>query len=393
MTKILQVHNEYLLAGGEDFVVRAEYDLLVGRGHQVRQFIVRNKDVDLESLLGKTRLSLGAIWSTRHNHELDKAIDDFKPDVAHVHNSFPQLSPAVFRHLKQRGCRVVATLHNYRFLCAGATFLRNGKACTDCLSGSQFNGIRHACYRGSHMGTAAIVASSALHRAIGTFQTSVDAFIVLSPFAADIFERAGLPRDRMCLKQNFVAPPKSDLLKRSRKNQLLFAGRISREKGLARLLEAWAKTNHKGWKLVVAGDGPDRSTLQSAHEKTANIEWLGNVQYERIRELCSDSKWIVIPSNCYEQTPLIGLDALSVGTPVLVPRLGPMPDLVEPEGAGLVFADDDPADFITKLGQAIAVSDPCWAKLSRAALAKWEAAYSPDIAYDLLQSAYKMAGA
>lgn len=387
MARILQIHNEYLLHGGEDVVVASEYELLLKNGHDVRQFIVRNRDADTSTGWGKTQVSLTAIWSRQFKKELGDILATFKPEIVHVHNFFPLLSPSLFRYLKSFGCRVVLTLHNYRLLCAGATLLRDGHICTLCLDGSRLNAVRYGCYKGSVVGSAVNAASMSLHFAIHSFD-QVDQFIVLSDFASAIFASNGIPAAKHLIKQNFVPHAPQEYLALPRKNSMVFAGRLSPEKGVDRLLAAWEKLGVRDWELNIVGDGPLRESLVSNFGHVKSVNWLGQLTHEEVLRTCAEARWLVIPSRCYEQTPMIGLEAMSVGTPIIVPNLGSLPSLISPEGSGLIFEDEPELALQQTLEQAIRTSPDDWRRFSALAGEKTCDTFSPENGYRLLMKAY-----
>ncbi len=385
MAKILQVHNEYLIRGGEDTVVESEYELLKSRGHEVKQFIVRNRDVDTSSGWGKAQLFGSSIWGSNYKSDLLNVLSEFKPEVAHVHNFFPLLSPTIFPHLRRSGCRVVVTLHNYRLACSGATLLRDGNICTLCLSGSKLNAIRHGCYRGSRVGSAAIVLGSSLHLMLRSLD-SVDTFIVLSKFASGIFSAKGIPEFKHKIKPNFVNAAQPELLGRLRKNQILFAGRFSVEKGVDRLLQAWEDVKPDGWTLLLVGDGPLKPDLLERFGGLPGVEWLGHLPHGDVLSLASESRWVIISSRCFEMNPMIALEAMSVGTPLIVPDLGSLPLFVE-NGSGLVF-EDCPDGLARTLAAAMRMSASEWEALSDQALYTASTDHSPEQAYVKLMEAY-----
>ena len=169
--RVLLVHNAYQLRGGEDGVVDAEVALLREHGHQVELLKRTNDDVP-----GMSRLVLAAqtLWSSDTVRRLKEAAARFSPDVIHVHNTLPLVSPSVFWGAAALGVPVVQTLHNFRLMCPQATFLRDSQVCEDCLGHMPWAAVRHRCYRDSAPQSAAIVAMLGLHRALGTYVNKVD---------------------------------------------------------------------------------------------------------------------------------------------------------------------------------------------------------------------------
>src|SRR5882724_6530140 len=247
------------MTGGEDAVVAREHKLLVDMGHRVIPYFRANGDLKGRGISGAVNAGVDSVWSSRSYREVAWLLKSETPDVAHFHNSFPLISPAAYYACAEAGVPVVQTLHNYRLLCPAATFLRDGKVCEACLSRSvPWPGVLHGCYRGSRPATAAVAAMLAVHRAIGTWQERVDVYIALTEFARRKFIEGGLPAERIVVKPNFVA---SDLgPKQGRGDYALFVGRLSEEKGLGVLLNAWGRLREL-IPLRIAGDGPLREEI------------------------------------------------------------------------------------------------------------------------------------
>uniref|UniRef100_UPI002869EBA4 glycosyltransferase n=1 Tax=Deinococcus sp. TaxID=47478 RepID=UPI002869EBA4 len=200
---ILLVHNFYQQPGGEDVVFRAESSLLSSAGHRVQEYTVTNDDVGQKS---KLTLAAHTIWNAGAASRLAQEVRRGGFDVVHFHNTFPLLSPAVYRAVRAAGAATVQTLHNYRLLCANALLFRDGHICEACLGHLPLPAIRHRCYRGSLGASATVAVMQVTHRALGTYDRQVDAYIVLTDFARSKFIEGGLPADRLHVKPNFLAP-------------------------------------------------------------------------------------------------------------------------------------------------------------------------------------------
>src|SRR3984893_7785041 len=183
--RVLLVHNRYRTSApsGEDAAVRNEERMLQARGVEVVAFDRCNDDIKDSSFIAKTAAAANTIWSQNSRDELRKVLRQVRPDVVHVHNTFSMLSPSVYGACKAEGLPVVQTLHNFRFFCPSALFLRDGKPCEDCLDKSLLQSVRHQCYRDSIAATATLAAMLAFHRAIGTNSNDIDRYVVLTEFA------------------------------------------------------------------------------------------------------------------------------------------------------------------------------------------------------------------
>jgi glycosyltransferase involved in cell wall biosynthesis len=228
--KILQLHNRYQITGGEEGVVQAEQQLLKSNGHEVQLLEVSNDDIT--SPLDKALVAVNALYSKPSKQRVGSAIDEFQPDVVHVHNFFPLLSPSIYDACRDRKVPVVQTLHNYRLACSKAMFFRDGEICETCLEqNSPWPGVKYGCYRDSVAQTAVVASMLALHGWRKTWQERVNAFIALTEFQRQKLVQAGLPGDRVHVKPNFLFAPDS-----SRQTAatpfVLTVGRLSEEKGI-----------------------------------------------------------------------------------------------------------------------------------------------------------------
>ncbi len=225
---ILAVHNFYRQWGGEDAVFRTETGLLEEQGHRLIR--VTERVDDGLTWAAKVRLGTGVTWSRRWHRQLVELIDRWRPDVAHVHNVFPKLSPAVYHALHTRGVPIVQTLHNFRLYCPGGIFFRDGRVCEDCLASSvPWPAVAHGCYRGSRVESALIAGALTTHRMLGTWSRFVSVYVALTEFARQKFVQAGLPEEKVVVKPNCIHP---DPAPRDRPGRyVLFVGRLAAEKG------------------------------------------------------------------------------------------------------------------------------------------------------------------
>lgn len=364
--KVLVAHNAYQQRGGEDMVVEAEVALLRAAGHEVELLLRHNDEL---ATLPHWRAAAGTLWSWRTRRDARAALRAFRPEVVHVHNTFPLLSPSLYGACAEAGVPVVQTLHNFRLACPQAMFLREGRVCEDCLGRAPLPALRHACYRGSRAQTAAVVGMLLLHRALGTWQHGVDRYIALNDFCRDRFIAAGLPGERIAVKPNFVAAPApGDAPRRG----FLFVGRLAPEKGLDVLAQAWSACELAG-PLRVAGDGPLAPLLQGLPRCAA----LGSLALPQVQAQMARASALVLPSVCLESFPRTLVEAFGAGLPVIASRLGALPGLVEEGRTGLLFTPGDAADLARCLAWAEA-NPVAMAHMGRAAREVYEARYTPE---------------
>ena len=337
--RVLLVHNFYGAAApsGENVVFRAEHQLLLDHGHDVETHLRDSDEVRGLGLRGAVKAAFTVPWNPASVRALREQVRRFQPDVVHVHNTFPLISPAVFHGLEGR-CARVLTLHNYRIFCAAAIPLRNGQVCTKCLDqASAWPGLRHACYRGSRLATLPLTASIALHRLAGTWTSQVDAFITLTPFQRDTVVAAGLAAERVHVKPNFYPGRPTPAPWQQRAAYAVFVCRLSAEKGVATLLQAWKLWGENAPELRIVGEGPQRQQLQSMVGDGLRVNFLGQLPAEQAQQQIAGARLLLLPSECYEGFPMVLREAFAFGTPVAVSAIGPLPSLVESGRAGLLF--------------------------------------------------------
>lgn len=376
--RVLIVHNAYRNRGGEDSVADAERALLANRGHEVALYCRHNDDVDESSRLG---LLLDTLWSRRTVREAGAAIGGFRPDVIHVHNTFPLISPALYWTATRLGVPVVQTLHNFRLICPQAMLLRRGRVCEACLGRLPWRGVARRCYRGSTAQSAALAGMVALHRAMGTYRKKVARYIALNEFCRGKFVAGGLPADRIAVKPNFVDLPRETEGARAGG---IFVGRLSPEKGIDVLLGALSQG--AGPAMRVVGTGPEAGKL-AGHPAVAALGWLS--QAETLAEM-RRAAYLVMPSMWYENFPRTLVEAFACGLPVIGSRLGAMAELIEDGRTGLLFRPGSAEDLAAK--RAWADSHPReMRRMGEAARREYEAKYTADMNYKMLVDIYEEA--
>jgi glycosyltransferase involved in cell wall biosynthesis len=343
--KILSVHNSYQTPGGEDQVFGAEADLLRSHGHQVVLYHTSNEQVKGKNpfvLLGNT------IWNRQVHNELRALMQRERPDVVHVHNTFPVISPAVYYAANEAAIPVVQTLHNFRMLCPAGTLFRDGHICEDCVGKRvPWPGVVHGCYRKSRLATAAGGAMLATHNYMQTWSKTVSAYIALSNFARDKFIQGGLPAEKILVKPNFLKtdPGVGD----GSGKYALFVGRLTPEKGISTLLEAWREIGTK-LPLQIAGDGPMASEVERADREIEGVTWLKWLPREKVLERMKNASVLILTSTWFEPFGLILAEAFAVGLPVIAGNLGSMSTMVDHERTGLHFSAGNAKSLVEAVG-------------------------------------------
>jgi glycosyltransferase involved in cell wall biosynthesis len=330
--KILSVHNTYQKPGGEDQVFAQEADLLRSRGHQVLLYQASNDQVTGVNplvLLGNT------IWNKQIHEELRALMRRERPDIVHVHNTFPVISPAVYYAANGEGIPVVQTLHNYRMLCPAATLFRDGHVCEECVTKrSPWPGVLHGCYRNSRLATAAVAVMLATHNYKRTWSETVSAYIALTDFARNKFIEGGFPAEKIFVKPNYLQTDPGP--GEGKGNYALFVGRLTPEKGISTLLAAWRQIGND-LPLQIAGDGPLASEVEKASREMENVTWLKWLPRAEILQRMKDASALILPSTWYEGFPMIIAEAFAVGLPVITSSLGSMASIVDHQRTGLHF--------------------------------------------------------
>jgi len=346
--KIILVHCHYQQPGGEDVVFEQERQLLERAGHQV--VVYRRSNFEVDSYPGIKRLVLiqKAVWNGDSRTEFADLLRAEKPDVVHVHNTWIMISPSIYSACREAGVPVVQTLHNYRLLCPVGTFFRDGKVCEECLDHTLWRSIRNGCYRDSRAETAAVGLMLAVHRTRHTWEREVESYVVLTEFARKKFLQGGLPADKIFVKPNFVDP---DPLPREGKGEYaIFAGRLSPERRVSTLLDAWALLRSPIPLMIVGGGEPrDQLEQKASWNHLDMVEFTGLLPHDRTIAAIKGARFLIFSSEWYETFGLTMIEAFACGVPVICSRMGTMQEIVEDSRTGLYFTPGDSRDLAEKV--------------------------------------------
>jgi len=386
LSKVLIVHNEYQLPGGEDQVVANELALLRSRGLDASVYRVTNHSID--GVGDKLRAALSATYSLQARRRFDAQLTALRPDIVHVHNFFPLISPSVYDACRDRGLPVIQTLHNYRILCPAAILARGGQVCEECVGRMPLPAILHCCYRRSLAGTLAVATMVGVHRIRNTWNHKVNRFIALTEFARDRFVRGGLEPDRIAIKPNFIEDPYEGQWRqrRGRRGRILFVGRLAPEKGISTLLDAWSTDMPE---LVIVGEGPLSELVRA--RSGGNIRYLGALPRDGVTAQMAAADYLIIPSEWYEGLPMTFVEAMAAGLPVLASRIGSLAELVIPDHNGFLFEAGNPTDISSVVRSATA-PETTLEDLRQAARSEYISRYSPEVNFTRLLAIYKDAG-
>lgn len=319
------MHTVYRLAGGEESAVAAERSMLSAAGVDVTVWDQRN--ATFAERYGWSQTAVKTVWNASTARDLASFLRANEPfDVAHVHNTFPAMSPSIFATLKSFGVPVVRTLHNYRLSCVNALHMRANRPCFQCL-GTPFPaaGIRFACYDDSPAKASVVALLSSAEKLLRVSTRWVDRVIALSRFSQTIFERAGIPRHHIVVSPNTVAFEPTDTSTLS--GSYVFIGRLSPEKGVDLLLQTWKRLPNPP-SLRIIGDGPLADDVRAAHG-TSNITWVGTLQKNEVMRELLNARALVAPSAALENCPMTVLEASAAGVPSIVPKHGAMEEMID----------------------------------------------------------------
>ena len=333
--KILQVHNYYQIPGGEDTVVANEKKLLEDHDQEVIQYSRNNSELKEFSMARKLLLPFTTIFNLKTYKEIKQIIKEQGVDIVHVHNTLNLISPAVYYAALSCKVPVVQTVHNFRLLCPGATFYRDGHICEDCLEHGLGCAVKHGCYRGSKAQTLVCVLSTWVHRMTGVYGKLN--YICLTEFnKKKLLSLKQIKPEQVFIKPNFVVNEISVIPYEDRPNQYIFAGRLDKLKGIDLLLKAWKQMGDNAPKLIVCGTGQMEDWCKEfiAKNKLRNIEMRGFVPNHEAKRLIANSQALILPTQWYEGFPMTIVEAYSVGTPVIGSDMGNVGSIIEEDLTG-----------------------------------------------------------
>lgn len=388
--KILIAHNHYgnFATGGEAMVFRAEVNLLMSHGYDVLTYERSNSELSNKHLKNKANVILNPHWSEETIANVGKIMDDFKPDVLHVHNYKFLITPSIFYAAKLRGIKTVLTLHNYRLMVPCGNFMtKEGQVCEKCLFEHPINILKYRCAQGSILKSLLqyrLFTKTKYH--LNQLVNLVDKYIVLSHFAKNKLAQTGVPPSQITVKPNFIAMESYTNPKLfSKKERAVFIGRLSFEKGLLNLIDEWSAIQYP---LYIIGTGPLEDKARAVSKSNKHITFLGNMENRRVKEFLAESSFLVFPSTLYEGMPITILEAMSVAVPVIATNLGPRKEIIHDGINGFLYESSNSDDFREKVNLLIEKKE-LRKKMGQAAKEDFERKYTPEINFNMLMAIYK----
>jgi glycosyltransferase involved in cell wall biosynthesis len=380
--RILVLHNYYQHRGGEGVAVAAESAALRELGHEVDVHSLDNA-VDLPRL-NAVQLALRTIWSYSSYKRVRRLLQEKRYDVMHVHNFFPLYSPAVYDAARSCGVPVVQTLHNYRLFCMQSGLFRDGKVCERCSAvGNVLPGVRHRCYRGNF--SASIVCGSMIevHRLRKTWHKRVDLFIAVSECVKWKYVENGWDSNKILVKPNTVIPVPE--IGTGGKRNFVTVGRLSDDKGLFVLLDAWAHLKRMLRaqdvpELFIIGDGPLEEELKHLIERrelSDVIKLTGRLSLDETYMAMGNATATILPSVRYEPCSRSIAESFAKGSPVIAAKIGGAVELVDDGITGFHFPPGDAIALAEKVE--LAMKACAGSSMRQAAREKFDRSFHPDI--------------
>ncbi|MFG1812683.1 glycosyltransferase [Kribbella sp. NPDC049174] len=346
------LHNRYRTGqpSGENTVVAQTVDLLGNSGHDIDLYVRNSDDIAEMGRKDRALLPFRSVWSFSAERDLTLLLQEQRPDVVHVHNTFPLFSASVLRAAYRLDLPVVATLHNFRLMCANAVLQRDGRPCESCVGRLPLAGVRHGCYRESRVQTLPLATSIGVHNTLRTWQRYVTTLVAPSEFVRGRYVAHGVDPDQIVVKPHAV--PHSGDVRQGPGDAVVFLGRLEEDKGFADLLQAWDSSLGT---LVVIGDGPLRAEAEARAARDSSIQVKGQLPWAEGMDVLRSARVAVVPARSYETFGLVVVEAFAHGVPVVASRLGALAELVDDGETGALTEPGDPDGLRKALGL---VSDP-----------------------------------
>jgi len=377
--KIIVAHNLYRSdsPSGENRVVAEEISRLRAAGIETVAYLKSSDDI--VGLRQLAEAATGPIYARVAAREFADMLKHEQPSLVHLHNVFPLISPFIVRVAARMGIPIVQTIHNYRLSCVNGLHFRDSQVCVDCLHHKYpWPAIQHSCYRGSSIQTIPMAVSQVIHA--GTWRI-ISRFFALTPFMATHLQKLGVPEGKIVIRPSSVTDPGATVPPGT---DIVFIGRLDASKGLLLLLDAWGARRRTTRRLVIVGDGPLASVVQSAAAADPSIRFIGAVQEDGVKKVLRHASGLIAPSLWYEGFPLTIVEAFSHGRPVVVTNVG---------SAGSVV--DNTTGWVIRptMGDLVSVIDR-WDENDAAARGqnarrRYLAEFTPEVAQNKLIDTYK----
>ncbi len=390
--KILAIHNFHRKgsASGDDQVFKSETTLLEAYGNQVVRYTVSNDEFDNIGVIGKVMSTFGMLWSFKNYKAVQNLIKKEKPDIVHIHTFFPLLSPSILYASKRCGIKVVATLHDTRFVCPCSTSLRGTTLCNECGDGHYIRMCKYCCFKNSRIQSFLVAGIFKYHRIRKSFYKQIDKYICLNDNQINLLRNIGFEEKKIVKKYNFVPDVEANLksvqVEGLPERYAVFYGRIGEEKGIRILMKVWEQL--PDIPLVVMGGGPLEKEFKIWGEKKDNVYFLGYTQHETCLSIVQGGEFVVFPSIWYEGCSMVEIEAESLGKALVVTDLGFSVEAINNGVNGYKIKLGDVKDFVKTIKKLWSNPEEC-IRLGKNARIDYEAKYLPEDNYQQLMRIYK----
>ncbi len=367
--RIVHAHKyHYLRAGAERYMFELMH-LQEQDGHQVAPFSMHYpknipspwakyfvSELETESgasgsIISKTAR---ALWSTEAKKKFTKLLDDFRPDIVHVHNIYTHISPSILSVCKKRHIPVVMSVHDYSLISANYS-LWGGKGSLPIKNPGLHKVASSRFIKGSYTATLALEAIYRCQKALGLYQNKINKFLANSEFTRQALIKNGYHEDQIEVFHPFLS---AELIerehhrkKKSVGKRIIYFGRLADYKGVQTLINAAKLLPKEGFQIV--GAGPYESELRTLAEGQENIEFLGFIKGTELWEHIEQAKVVVAPSIWHEPFGLSALEAMSLGVPVVAAKSGGLAEIIEDGISGRLFKPGSPQALADALGEII----------------------------------------
>lgn len=393
--KVLVIHNFHRKgsASGDDQVFKSETALLEEHGNKVIRYTVSNDEFDNAGVVGKINATFGMLWSFKNYREVKKIIKEEKPDIVHIHTFFPLLSPSVLYAAKRNNAKVVATLHDTRFICPCATSLRGTELCNKCGDGNYLRMCKYGCFKESKIQSLIVAGIFGYHRIRKSFYQQIDRYICLNDDQIRLLTNIGFDPRKIIKKYNFVPDARADLgtIKYDAipERYVVFYGRIGEEKGIKTLMKIWE--NIPDIPLVIMGGGPLEDELRKWADNQINVYFLGYTPHEKCLSIVEKSEFVVFPSIWYEGCSMVEIETESLGKGLIATDLGFSAEAITNGKNGYKVKLGDEKGFVDKIKMLWMSHEEC-RRIGENARKDYEEKYMPEDNYNQLIQIYESLG-
>jgi len=341
--RILLVHNFYQKVGGEDIVFELEKELLSSKKHEVVTYTKHNKDIQQYSQFQK---GINTTWNKNEYKAIERQIELVKPDIVHIHNTFPIISPSIYYAITRNHLPIIQTIHNFRFFCANGLFFRDNRTCEDCKNKFfSLPAIKYRCYREDRLASFSVSSMQFVHKQLKTWKNKIDGLIVLSNFSKQKLIDYGFDEKKIYIKPNFLTSDESPTFEKQFYG--IYAGRLTSDKGILILLEA-LQSRLSTIPFIFVGEG-EPEIIKKIKNSDPKIKLISFQPRNEVLKLIKNASFLVYPSLLYENNPLAIIEAFAMGTPVIATDNGSVSEMVTHCKTGLLFKLGSAVDLSEKL--------------------------------------------